>query len=74
MKKFLEMDSDDGHTTISVYVILLLTVHLKMVNFLLCLFYHNLKAVDLTARQVAIRELGKSRSISSGIFSTLRRK
>lgn len=32
---------------------------LKMVNFLLCLFYHNLKAVDLTARQVAIRELGK---------------
>ena len=41
VKKVSEMDS--VHSSYDMYVLNATTVHLKIVNFMLCVFYHNTK-------------------------------
>ena len=43
MKKVLVMDGGDGFKMMGMYLVPLNCILVKMVHFVLCIFYHNLK-------------------------------
>lgn len=54
IKKVLEIDGDDGCTTMRIYLMPFKMV--KMVSYMLCIFYHNLKKQN--PKNIPIYNLG----------------